>query len=245
MVCDVLPGFFGFFIQFLLFVACVLTLAYKKSRDRMRTWAEFLLDSSKQLLGAAWIHVLNLVFAQQLEATLQSGDECEWYWVNIMVDTTLGVGVEYVLLSLIMGALIRCLGEDAAADFESGSYYDGRSPSFDRYRYLKQLLVWGVVVSGMKLSMLLLMVLAAQQLQALAHFMLMPFFANSSIKLLVVMIVTPMIMNSFQFWVVDNIIKKKVDDEDDLLDVPHDELHQSTSSTSSEMGGLFRPGAAE
>lgn len=65
---------------------------------------EFLMDSSKQLLGAGWIHVLNLLFAKKLEERFQAsgGDECDWYWINIVVDCTFGVAVTYLLLQLSM-----------------------------------------------------------------------------------------------------------------------------------------------
>lgn len=213
MGCTVLPGLFGALVQCLLFVTCVVVLVHKKSRDTTRTWLEFGMDSSKQIIGAGWIHFLNLVFAKKLEMHL-TGDQCEWYWVNIMVDTTLGVGVEYVLLACIMYVLKAWLGA-GAADFETGTYYKHSNGSFDYGMYLKQLVVWLVVVTGMKVSMLVLMVIAAVHFLTIAHLVLVPFEASDELKLLVVMIATPVVMNAFQFWVVDNIIKKKIHEEEE------------------------------
>jgi hypothetical protein len=45
-----------------------------------------------------------------------------------------------------------------------------------------------------------------------AGFVLQPFLSDPNLKLLFVMILTPMVMNAFQFWVVDNIIKKATPD---------------------------------
>merc|ERR1719386_60136 len=116
-------------------------LLFKFSRDKVRTFKEFSLDSSKQIFGAGWIHVLNLAFAEKLEENMDTGDQCEWYWVNIMVDTTLGVLVEYGLLHLINGGIDQCL-PDQAADFESGAYKDEETAAFVPAKYFKQLVVW-------------------------------------------------------------------------------------------------------
>jgi len=58
----------------------------------------FCLDSSKQIAGAGWIHVANMFCAMILGKVAKRGDQCEWYWIEIMLDTTLGVAVEYYLL---------------------------------------------------------------------------------------------------------------------------------------------------
>eukprot|EP00438_Fugacium_kawagutii_P028575 Skav232564 [mRNA] locus=scaffold3309:118307:119170:- [translate_table: standard] len=45
-----------------------------------RDFFEFLMDASKQLIGAGWIHILNLLFAMRLEHQFETsgGDECDW-----------------------------------------------------------------------------------------------------------------------------------------------------------------------
>merc|ERR1711939_689883 len=165
------------------------------------------MDSSKQLLGAGWIHVLNLSFAKGLETQFQAADQCEWYWVNIMLDCTLGVAVEYVLMRSLMSCIEKTY-PGQAEDFETGEYkrQDG---SCNPVKYVKQLFMWLVIVSLMKLSMGLLMALGHNNLVGLAQTVLSPFESDPTIKLFVVMIFTPVCMNVFQFWMVDNFIKKK------------------------------------
>merc|ERR1712118_584692 len=152
----------------------------------------------------------NLLLAQQLEWTLRTGDECEWYWMNIMVDTTLGVGVSALLLCLFAKRIVSKLGNEGAKDFKSGEYRDERTNQIVKAKYFKQLVVWLMVVSVMKVIMLLFMLIAQYPLQAFAGTVLQPFMNHPNFKLLVVMIVTPLIMNSLQFWLVDNIIRKKI-----------------------------------
>mmetsp|Transcript_122358 Transcript_122358/g.357165 ORF Transcript_122358/g.357165 Transcript_122358/m.357165 type:complete len:247 (+) Transcript_122358:87-827(+) len=205
--CVVLPGLYGLFVQGLLFLCCVGVLIFKKVREgAQRTWFEFCLDSSKQFIGAGWIHVTNLVCATALGSRMSKGDECEWYWINIMIDTTLGVAVEYWLLRQITRTLQACLA-DGASDYHSGEYWIG--DEFQLRRYVKQLMVWLLVVTLMKLVMVLLILLCQVPLVAIASFLLAPFVQRPWTKLLVVMILTPLCMNVFQFWVVDSFIQKQ------------------------------------
>merc|ERR1719162_88033 len=112
--CRVLAGDVAILMQVLLFVCSVAALIFKYRRESGdRTPSEFLMDSTKQLIGAGWIHVLNLSFAKGLEAHFQGTDECQWYWVNIMLDCTLGVAVEYLLL-IILTRLIKTQFADSA-----------------------------------------------------------------------------------------------------------------------------------
>lgn len=206
--CVVLPGLYGLFVQGLLFLCCVGVLIFKKfTEGSQRSWFEFGLDSSKQIIGSGWIHVMNLACATILSHQVANADECEWYWTNIMIDTTLGVAIEYWLLRPITLGL-KWMFCDTSDDFEPGDYgtAGGR---FQIQRYAKQLLAWLVVVTSMKAIMVILMLIASSPLTMVARFVLRPFLNEPSLKLLVVMILTPLCMNAFQFWVVDNLIKKR------------------------------------
>eukprot|EP00747_Dinoflagellata_sp_TGD_P079337 gnl/TRDRNA2_/TRDRNA2_160468_c0_seq2.p1 gnl/TRDRNA2_/TRDRNA2_160468_c0~~gnl/TRDRNA2_/TRDRNA2_160468_c0_seq2.p1 ORF type:complete len:294 (-),score=48.07 gnl/TRDRNA2_/TRDRNA2_160468_c0_seq2:40-921(-) len=208
--CRVLPGFLGLAVQGLLFACVLAVMVLKKWRERgRRTWFEFCLDGSKQIIGSGWIHILNLLCAIVLNNLDGNGDECEWYWINIMVDTTVGVGVEYILLWGITHFIDLCLSPSRAEDFKTGEYY--KDERFWWSKYMKQLSVWLAVVTGMKLSMVMLMIMLADPLQGCAHVFLGWFANTPMLKLLVVMIATPLFMNAFQFWVVDNFIRKQSD----------------------------------
>ncbi|CAE7259835.1 Stimate, partial [Symbiodinium pilosum] len=205
-------------VQLLLFFCCVGTLVVKKVKEGpRRTWFQFGLDSSKQFLGAGWIHVMNLLCATIMGNRMGEGDECEWYWLNIMLDTTLGVWVEYILLRVLTEALDSLLGE-GAQDFRTGIYW--RNGEFQVIMYVKQLVVWLCIVSFMKLAMVVLMILLAKPLTLAARTVLNPFLEKPELKLIIVMIATPMIMNAFQFWVTDNFIKKPEGDESQGFSAP-------------------------
>lgn len=206
--CKVLAGGVAKLMQVLLFVCSCAALIFKYRRESGdRTASEFLMDSSKQLIGAGWIHVLNIGFSKGLEAHFQAGDECHWYWLNIMLDCTLGVAVEYVLM-MFLTSCIQKTCPTQAEDFETGDYrrQDG---SCQPIKYVKQLLMWLLIVSLMKLCMCAIMALGHNGLMGVAQAMLSPFASDATLKLFVVMISTPVCMNVFQFWMVDNFIKRK------------------------------------
>jgi len=206
--CKVLGGMTRDTMQAFLFACCVVVLMLKFRRESGdRTPSEFLMDSSKQLIGAGWIHVLNLSFAKGLAAHFEAGDECNWYWLNIMLDCTLGVAVEYILM-LLLTSCIQKMQPSHADDFDTG-HYKGQDGSCHAGKYFKQLFLWLVIVTLMKLSMCTIMALGHTSLTSLAQASLAPVSNNATLKLFVVMIVTPVCMNIFQFWMVDNFIKRQ------------------------------------
>ena len=88
--CAVLGGFYAVGLQLLLFGGVCAVMLYKKHTESPpRSWPRFCADTSKQALGAAWIHVLNVGCAWRLQHLLQTSDECAWYWINIVLDCTL------------------------------------------------------------------------------------------------------------------------------------------------------------
>jgi hypothetical protein len=231
--CKVLPGTTGNLVQVLLFLACCCALFAKFKREHGgRDLCEFLLDSSKQLFGAGLIHVLNLYFAQRLEKHFEAvGDECHWYWVNIVVDCTLGVAVEYLLLRCLMIYIANlCAGREK--QLETG-VYKNEDGKFESSMYLKQLVFWLLIVTLMKLSMVVIMMLFHSALLGAAKLALAPFAFNATLTLLVVMIITPFIMNTFQFWMVDNLLKKKRSNDDD-----DNMIHEGMEKTRIQHGDL-------
>jgi hypothetical protein len=197
-------------VQAVLFAGCCGVLYVKKRREDAklgnwsRTWMEFGLDCSKQFAGCGWLHVLNLFFATLQDKMLTGGDQCSWYWINIMVDTTLGTAVEYFLLK-VSTAVIRKRG---LVGFQSGDY-KAENGTFIWTNFFKQLAVWLLIVSMMKILMVLVMFLFSGPLLGLAGVVLNPFLKEPALKLLVVMIFFPILMDGFQLWVTDNFIKKR------------------------------------
>jgi len=264
--CGLMPPGLGPVVQCILGCVCVSVLAYKCHIDKSgRGTVRFVFDSSKNFAGALWMHVANLIVAGILGRQASSGgDACQWYFIEIVVDTTLGVYVEYRLIK----ALLFCLKDrggscataaemieapcivwpDAPAEDAEAPPCDpcklpaedhkatapatpgdggmdqpllARLNEVDREklwkdaeilwkhldieRYFLQLFSWLGVVTCMKFVMVIAMLVLSPQLEGAAAFLLNPLNQEPTLKLLVVMILTPGIMNGVQFWLQDNI----------------------------------------
>lgn len=203
--CQVLGDVFGFVVQFLLFAMVLSTLLLKWWMEKpRRRFKIFLLDSSKQIFGAGAIHCMNMVCAMIFAGDADHGDQCAWYWTNIMIDTTVGVLITYGLLKLT----------ELAFGYDSGHYGKNAATGInweddpDYWKWGKQILVWGVIVALMKLMVVVVMWAFSSfwiRVSALATH----WIEDLQVRLIFVMIVTPTVMNMFQFIVTDSFLKFK------------------------------------
>merc|ERR1719183_1277994 len=107
-----------------------------------------------------------------------TADECAWYWINIMIDTTFGVLVCWGFLK----ASERLFGYDSGhygKEAKTGIDWE-TNPDF--FKWGKQIAAWRAIVCTHWIS-------------------------NVQVRLVFVMIITPACMNMFQFWVSDNFLK--------------------------------------
>jgi hypothetical protein len=124
------------------------------------------------------------------------------------MDTTLGVVVNYQLHKLIYKVIVpKYCSPRMAANFKSGDY--GSPGNINWGKYFRQLFIWLFIVSVMKCIMVLIMLVAHVPLVAISGFILSPFDYSAELKLVIVMVFTPLIMNMVQFWVTDSFTKKK------------------------------------
>jgi len=197
--CVVLDGLFAMLMQGLLFLVTVACLVIKWSQETpRRKFAIFVMDGSKQILGAGVMHCWNLVCAIYLDDVVDYGDQCTWYWLNIVVDTTFGCIVAYVFLQISMKIW----------NYDSGHYMlpDG---TLDKGKWVVQVGHWCIIISFMKIVCVIVIYVGGRHLHAVAEFFLQNVKDSNKAKLLVVMIITPAVMNTFQFYVTDTFIKWK------------------------------------
>ncbi|KAL8434064.1 hypothetical protein Efla_001536 [Eimeria flavescens] len=199
--CELLGEFgtFGWWLQGVLGVLSFGSLLAKRKRENpKRPWKVFLFDCSKQASGAFFIHMLNLGGAGLMAAVFEQ-DVCVWYWLNIMVDTTLGVYFQYLMLQaarrLFKGA--TCL--------EYGNY--GAPPRWSAC--FSQGLSWLVFCLMMKLAACAFMLALQGPLGASACGGLLPCCFVPPPEPTVVMVATPLVMNSVQYWLTDGFIQRR------------------------------------
>lgn len=206
-------------IQLAMAVAIIAGLLAKRNhehpRRKMVVWAY---DVGKQMIGALGIHFVNLALGlwQQrgaLFTNTQDDGQCDWYFLNLLCDTTVGIPVLWLVLVVIQNILLRFQVEN----IESGNYFpstriqaaDRRTPLFSAF--LKQLLVFCFGLTIMKFAVY----------ELLKHFEDGAFwFANlllgwcdrwPNFQVFLIMFVCPVALNFFQYFCVDNIIKLPTD----------------------------------
>ncbi|WVQ85312.1 hypothetical protein IAT38_007477 [Cryptococcus sp. DSM 104549] len=204
-----LLGTTGLVVQALMGVLVILSLVLKKRLEkRKRSWRIWVMDVGKQLVGQALVHALNLLISD-LVASVANNNPCSLYFLNVLIDTTIGVAIIYFSLKFFTWYFSKHLGYEG---FISGKYGTPPQPVF----WWKQLVTYLLSIITMKLLVVLPLTLPriSDLLLHLGHHMLQ--YLSPRIQVIFVMAVFPLIMNVIQFCLVDQVIKEKnVEDTED------------------------------
>ena len=208
--CELLGevGSFGWWLQIMLAVASFASLLYKRFTDRVpRPWNIWRLDVAKQAVGAAVIHFTNILLGMLFGAVMTSEvDPCDWYWVIFVVDCTIGLVVIFVILKILFWLYNNVWLKPELA--RSGDY--GDPPDIKIWR--RQLIDYQIVVMISKVVMLVVILIFASFFEVVSGWILSPLKSYPKVKLVFVMVITPLIMSIFFFWVMDNVLKQGDDD---------------------------------
>ncbi|KAF8939858.1 vacuolar membrane protein-domain-containing protein [Dissophora ornata] len=199
--CELMSSF-AIFVQLLLATLAFSTLIFKRSKERpMRPLKVWIYDVSKQIVGGVVIHSLNLLAATLfgLSSEKKDSNPCIWYFLNIFLDTTFGVGVLYLFLK----AADKYFSHMRIEGLKTGDY--GNPPQFERW--WKQTLVFSLGLVVMKIVVVI--VLTWPFLFTFGEWFLGWTLQNEKIQILFVMLILPLSMNICQFWVIDYILKQK------------------------------------
>ncbi|KAI8371478.1 vacuolar membrane protein-domain-containing protein [Radiomyces spectabilis] len=201
--CQLLDGF-AILIQVLLASTALFTLVYKRSRERpQRPVSIWALDVSKQFIGSFVIHFLNLAVSY-LAGRPHRGPRtnlCVWYFLNVAVDTTLGVCILWAWLHALQWVLERL----HVTYVRTGHY--GPPPLRRRLGpWFKQTLIFVAAEALMKFCVYV-MFRVFPILFELGSWVLKWTKDNYRYQVVFVMLIFPLIMNAMQFWIVDTIVK--------------------------------------
>ncbi|ODQ77923.1 hypothetical protein BABINDRAFT_9898 [Babjeviella inositovora NRRL Y-12698] len=237
--CELL-GPTSLIIQSLMAVASLSTLVIKRQYETpRRPWLIWWFDILKQLCGSCLVHFVNLfgsVFHDpdtpiSVRLVLFEGrkkksrgkpvsgpvagddDPCDWYFLNTLFDTTVGVFVLYQTLKLIYYLLYRYLPQEQHASITSGQYGSPK-PRFSWY--MKQLSVYCSAVLMTKFSIFSMLLVFPGLIE---FFLLWCLWwldgLSGDVRVFFVILVFPMIMNGIGYIIVDNMISSKFYPEED------------------------------
>jgi len=212
-----LLGWFGWVLQFTLGVMIFLSLVIKwRYFEKIkRSFKEWFMDSFKQGLGLFSTHFFNVFSAYLLghegeqedsdvAASPDQADSCNWYFMNLIGDVFIGT---FFNILIYQGIIYVCSKVDCMK-FESGHYEDGHKIR----SWLYQIFLWILAVYIGKVIVLCFFVLWQDQLASFTNMLFYPLDSQPQLKLVVVMIIIPTLLNSLQFWIQDNFLKNKIPD---------------------------------
>ncbi|CAO1614779.1 unnamed protein product [Jaminaea pallidilutea] len=204
-----LLGPFALVVQGLMGILVLGTLVWKRQRENpRRPWKIWLLDITKQMLGQLFVHTLNVLLSNFV-ADVGDQNPCSLYFLNILVDTTLGVFIIYLTLRVTTHVLTDVWG---FTGFVSGQYSDrnkrgrGKASRPKLSYWLKQLGSYFFALFMMKLVVTLLFVIFPF-LFAFGRWLLDLFGEAKNVQVLFVMCIFPLAMNTLQFWLVDSFLR--------------------------------------
>lgn len=194
---------FAIFVQVMLACFALSALVYKRHREHPpRPWKIWALDTSKQVVGQTIMHTSNLVLSWIFgHASLEESNPCVWYFVNFMLDTTLGVGIVWLYLKMATRGL-QSLG---VKDLKSGEYGPGPKP--DIRIWFKQLLVFSGVLISMKVTVVLMTAYMPIWVEIGGWFL--SWVPGERAQVVVVMFIAPVIMNIVQVGNLDSFGKRE------------------------------------
>lgn len=184
-------------------VMVVLTLVYKRYREKpKRKWKIWMFDVSKQLVGQIVVHFAN-VFISDFGADQAVQNPCVLYFLNIVVDTTVGVGIIYLFL---WGTTKVLTEQFHVHGLQTGQYGDGPKPSIKFWA--RQAAVYVFCLLGMKVVVVLLFAIWPG-IFAIGEWLLSWTGNSDTVQVVVVMGICPIVFNMLQFWLIDSIVKAR------------------------------------
>jgi len=164
----------------------------KKERRPVMIW---FCDTSKQAIGAMLIHFAN-VFLAELS---HEKDPCTWYFINYMLDTTVGLFVIWIALKILHYISVR-KGWMRLRMGEYGSPVEFKTWFYQCLSYMGIMFVEKIVI---------LIFFQFKFWSTVKKFILKPVSGYPKLELILVMLIVPFIMNALMFWVIDNFLMRK------------------------------------
>ncbi|KAM6985659.1 transmembrane protein 110, like [Aplochiton taeniatus] len=187
---------FGVLIQGLLAIVAFSTLMVKRCREPAtirRPWRIWFFDTSKQAIGALFIH-----FANVFLSTLTEEDPCSLYLMNFLLDATLGMLVIWAGVKLVS----KMVEYKQYTLLTFGEYGDPPHAA----AWLGQCGVYLLImVLEKSVVSLVLLIPGWTNLQEV----LLDYIPDPQLELALVMLIVPFIVNSIMFWVVDSLMMRK------------------------------------
>jgi hypothetical protein len=167
-----------------------------------RWWNEYVLVSCRGMSSetALFLQIIASILVENGHGSQKLNDQCAWYGMIYLVDTTLG------LLLAIWGLK----GIDWLANkydwtsLKHSGVYEGVN---GLVHWIHQALAWLLILTVIKVIIYYFIVLTADVLAEVGSILFAPLQKNIRFELIFVMIVFPGLLNVIYFWVADHFLK--------------------------------------
>lgn len=187
---------FGVLIQGVLAVVAFSTLMlkrWKEPKEERRPWRIWFYDTSKQAIGALFIHFTNIFLSDLTEE-----DPCSLYLMIFLLDATLGMLVIWLSVKSV-SAIVERRRYTLLVFGEYGDPPQAAAWLGQCGLYLLIMIVEKTIIT------LVLLIPGWTKLQEI----LLDYIPDPKLELVLVMLVVPFIVNAIMFWVVDSLIMRK------------------------------------
>lgn len=196
---------FTSFVQAMLAAFALGSLWIKRTQEKpQRKFLTWFLDVSKQAFGACYAHVLNMIISAVIAGHASGGqtldDECAWYAINYVIDTTLGLVITIVFLDW----LERLAYHFNWVALKNSGVYVGKEGII---HWFWQMTAWVVILTLVKVIICIFMWIFSSPLAYVGAIMFEPLQSNIRFELLFVMIFFPGVLNIIYFWITDSYLK--------------------------------------
>uniref|UniRef100_A0A8B9P6E8 Transmembrane protein 110 n=1 Tax=Apteryx owenii TaxID=8824 RepID=A0A8B9P6E8_APTOW len=173
---------------------------FKEPKEERRPWRIWFYDTSKQAIGALFIHFANVFLSDLTEE-----DPCSLYLINFILDATLGM----LLIWLGVNVVSWIVQHQKYTYLVFGEYGDPPQAA----AWIGQCILYLLIMVFEKTVIsLVLLIPGWTKLQEI----LLNYIPNPQLELVLVMLIVPFIVNAIMFWVVDSLIMRKYKQKDTL-----------------------------
>lgn len=236
----------------LLCISCLIVKRFYEYPAR-RTWPVWCFDVLKQLIGAMGLHVCNVTLSilkgggsgsgsdvgnggiHRFDDSADGEDPCDWYFLNIVFDCTIGVFILYVIFEFVNKVLQeKC----HFTQLETGQYGpDPHKPS--RRAFAKQLAVYFGSLMLTKVVLYYIMEYFSTPLVWFTSHVLLIWLNEypDEFEIFVVMFIVPIFMNCLQLILVDTIIQNQILLKENIVFSNAHKPHHHNDHVGSDLNG--------
>ncbi|XP_026539751.1 store-operated calcium entry regulator STIMATE-like [Notechis scutatus] len=166
---------------------------FKEPKEERRSWRIWFYDTSKQAIGAVFVHFANVFLSDLTEK-----DPCSLYLMNFILDATLGMLLIWLGVKTVSWIVAWC----QCSNLVFGEYGDPPQAA----AWIGQCFLYLLIVIFEKTAVsLILLIPGWTKLQEI----LLDYIPSPQLELVLVILVVPFIVNAVMFWVVDSLTMKK------------------------------------